>query len=433
MTTSQKIAVRLSTVRERLNSIGQIEGDDYTDEIRSEETSLQAEYGDLERRHRSALMAEPEGSTVELEPDRELRERVELRGKASLTSYLKAALAGRRADGAEAELQAAAGIGDGIPLELWDTEKRQTDAATGAPSTVGLNLDRLRPAVFAQSIAARLGIEMPRVESGSYASGTISTSLTAGSEAKGDRTDATAALFTVDTVTPKRISARLGIRVEDVAAVGQGNFESVLRENLALVLSDELDDQAINGAGGNSGADLNGVFAALTAPSDPTTVADFNAFAASHAGGVDGLWANRIRDVSIVCGPETYRLASRTFQTATNYQGEMSASAYAMANTAGLWTNKRMPAAVSEIQQAILYRTARSMLQPGMAGAGDAMGEGMEGAMRTAVCPHWNEIGIDDIYSGSAQGERFFTMHVLLGDVILVQPDAYSQIAFMLA
>ena len=40
--------------------------------------------------------------------------------------------------------------------------------------------------------------------------------------------------------------------------------------------------------------------------------------------------------------------------------------------------------------------------------------------------PHWNEISIDDIYSGSAQGERFFTMHVLLGDVILVQPAAYS-------
>ena len=74
---------------------------------------------------------------------------------------------------------------------------------------------------------------MPRVESGSYASGTISTSLTAESKAKGDRADAAAALFTVETVTPKRISARLGLRVEDVAAVGQGNFESVLRERIS--------------------------------------------------------------------------------------------------------------------------------------------------------------------------------------------------------
>ena len=82
-----------------------------------------------------------------------------------------------------------------------------------------------------------------------------------------------------------------------MAAVGQGNFESALRENLALALSDELDDQAINGAGGNSGADLNGILAALTAPADPTAVADFNAFASAHAAGIDGLWAHMLRDV----------------------------------------------------------------------------------------------------------------------------------------
>ena len=63
---------------------------------------------------------------------------------------------------------------------------------------------------------------------------------------------------------------------------------------------------------------------------------------------------------------------------------------------------------------------------------GRSMMGGMMG-MRTAVCPHWNEISIDDIYSGSAQGERYFTMHVLLGDVILVQPDAYAQVAFQVS
>ena len=424
MTAAQKIAVRLSQVRERLNEIGQLEGDAYAEEIRSEESTLQTEYGDLERRHRSALIAEGEGETRPADPDAEQRERVELRSKASLTAYLRAALAGRRVDGAEAELQSAAGIGEGIPIELWDVPQGEAetraDAPTGAPGTVGLNLDRLRPAVFSNSIAPRLGIEMPRVSSGSYASGTISTSLAAGSKAKGDAAEATAAAFRVNTVTPKRISARLGIRIEDVAAVGQGNFESVLRENLALVLSDELDDQAINGAGGNSGADLNGILQALTDPSDPTAVADFNAFASAHAGGVDGLWAATIKDVGIVVGPDTYRLASRTFQTATSYQGELSASAYALLNSGGFWTNKRMPAAASDIQQAILYRKGRSMM-------------GGAGAMRTAVCPHWNEVAIDDIYSGSAQGERFFSMHVLLGDVILVQPGAYAQVAFKLA
>ena len=431
MTNAQKIRLRLSQVRQRLNEISGLEGDNFTDEIRAEAGTLQSEYADLETRHQAAIIAEEDGETRAKEgPDAEARERLALRSQASLTRYLRAALSGRQVDGPEAELRSAAKIGDGIPLELWSVaadpalETRQ-DASTPAPGSA-VNLDRIRPAVFAASIAPMLGIEMPRVESGGFASATISTSLSAGSQAKGGKTTATAAGFTVTSVTPKRISARLGIRVEDVAAVGQANFESILRENLALVLSDALDDQAINGAGGNSGADLVGVFSRLTDPAAaPSTVADFDAFASAHAGGIDGLWANMLKEVSIVCGPATMALSARTFQSAASFKGEMSAAAYAAMQTGGLWTNKRMPDAatfesVDDVQQAILYRKGRSM----MAGAG---------SMRTAVLPHWNEISIDDIYSGSASGERYFTMHVLLGDVILVQPDAYAQVAFKVA
>ena len=428
MTNAQKIRLRLSQVRQRLNEISGLEGDAFTDEVRSEAASLQAEFADLETRHQAAIVAEGEGETRangSEDLDAEARERLELRSQASLTAYLRAALSGRQVDGREAELREAAGVGSGsIPLELWDipngNRETRADAPTGAPGTVGVNLDRIRPQVFANSIAPRLGIEMPRVSTGTYASATITTSLTAGSHSKGSAAEATAAGFTVSSVTPKRISARLGIRIEDVAAVGQANFESILRENLSLVLSDALDDQAINGAGGNSGADLMGILQRLTDPSAPSAVADFDAFAAAHAAGIDGLWASTLKDVAIVCGPATMELSARTFQTATNYKGEMSAAAYAMENTGGWWTNKRMPDAASNIQQAILYRKGRSMM-------------GGAGAMRTAVCPHWNEISIDDIYSGSAQGERFFTMHVLLGDVIFVQPDAYAQVAYQIA
>ena len=421
MTNAQKLRLRLSQVRQRLNEIASLEGDDFSDEIRAEAETLQAEYRDLEIRNQAAIVAEGEAETRAKEgPDAEARERLKLRSKARLTSYVTAALSGRQVDGAEAELRDAAGVGDGIPLELWDTapaegQETRADAATGAPGTVGVNLDRIRPQVFANSIAPRLGIEMPRVASGSYASATITTSLSASSHAKGDAAEATAAGFTVQTGTPKRISARLGIRVEDVAAVGQANFESILRENLALVLSDALDDQVLNGEGGNSGADLIGIFERLTDPTDPTAIADFDNFAAAHASGIDGLWALTLKDVAVICGPATMELAARTFQSAASFKGELSAAAYAMANTGGWWTNRRMPDAESDIQQAILYRKGRSMM-----GAG---------AMRTAVVPHWNEVSIDDIYSGSASGERFFTLHVLLGDVILVQPDAYEQVA----
>ena len=401
--------------------------DELSEEQRSELDQIERSTSNLEAQIRAAVIAlEDEEKQAETraanEPDAEQCERIELRSRASLTGYLRAALEGHQVDGAEAELRSAAGV-SGIPLELWDTgqetEQRQTDASTPAPGTVGVNLDRIRPTVFANSIAPRLGIEMPRVASGTYASATITTSLTAGAKAKGADQDSTAAGFTVTSVTPKRISARLSIQIEDVAAVGQANFESILRENLSLVLSDELDKQAINGNG--TAPNLTGILARLTDPTDPTDVAIFDAFAAAHADGIDGLWANTLKDVAIVCGPTTMAVERPDFpEPRPTTRGELSAAAYAMANTGGWWTNKRMPDAVSDIQQAILYRKGRSMM-------------GGAGAMRTAVCPHWNEVSIDDIYSDSASGTRHFTMHVLLGDVILLQPAAYAQIAFKVA
>ena len=431
MTPSQKkireLRERQSRERQRMAELAV--ADELSDEQRTELDAIERGTPDLERQIRAATIA-VEAETAEAEqsagddPDAEQRERVELRRKAQLTNFLRAALSGQQIDGAEAELRSAAGV-SGIPLELWDVPQPiEQRVATEAPGTTGVNLDRIRPAVFANSIAPRLGIEMPRVESGTYASATIATSLTAAAKDKGADADAAAATFAVTAVTPKRISARLSIQAEDVAAVGQANFEAILRENLALVLADALDAQAINGDG--VAPNLDGIFQGLTDPAAaPATIADFDAFAAAHAGGIDGLWSNTLKDVSIVCGPATMALSARTFQTATNYKGEMSAAAYAMNQTAGWWTNKRMPDAatflsVTGVQQAILYRKGRSML-------------GGAGAMRTAVCPHWNEISIDDIFSGSASGARAFTMHVLLGDVIVVQPDAYKQVAFKVA
>ena len=366
MTNAQKITLRLSQVRSRLNEIAGIEGDAFTDEIRTESETLQTEYRDLETRHQAAIVAEGEPEVREVAPDAEMRERIELRSRASLTKYLTAALQGRQVDGAEAELREAAGIGGGIPLELWDTpSEERVDAATGAPGTVGVNLDRIRPAVFANSIAPRLGIEMPRVESGTYASATITTSLSARSHAAGHASESTAAGFTVTSVTPKRISARLGIRIEDVAAVGQGNFESVLRENLALVLSAELDDQAINGAGSVAGnaADLNGILQGLTDPGAPgADVATFDTFVDAFAAGIDGLWASRMNEVAIVCGPETYRLSARAFRDGTDDRGAVAFSDYAMTHFSGWWTNERMPATDSHVQAGILYRAGRGMM-----------------------------------------------------------------------
>ena len=260
MTPKQKLQLEQSEKRQWINEL--LAADTLTDEERSELDGLTKRMQQIEVELRAAIVAEPDPVTSPASDDT-ARDRLELRSRASVGRYLLAAMPGRSIDGAERELLDEAGLDDGtIPLELWDTNpiEQRADTVSGAPSTVGVNLDRLRPAVFAPSILPRLGVEMPRVKSGTYASGTITTSLAAASQAKGDAAEASATAFTVTSVTPKRITARLAIAIEDVAAVGQANFESVLRENLSLVLSDELDKQGLNGAGGNSGKDLVGVF-----------------------------------------------------------------------------------------------------------------------------------------------------------------------------
>ena len=172
--------------------------DALSDEQRSELDTIEKGTPDLERQIRAATVVhedeEKEAETrAATEPDAERRERVELRSKAQLTTYFLNAARGRMADGAESELQAAAGVsGHGIPLELWDVPierrdgegERETRAITPSPGTTGVNLDPIRPAVFANSIAPRLGIEMPRVKSGTFASGTITTSQSATALAK---------------------------------------------------------------------------------------------------------------------------------------------------------------------------------------------------------------------------------------------------------
>ena len=425
MTPKQKIELRRSEIRQRLAEISGLEGDAYTEEIRTEESGLQSEYAGTETRLRSAMLAEgaeQEQREAQFEdaPDAEMRERIELRSKASLAAFFEAAARGRLVSGAEAELCAAAGV-TGIPVELWDVprpEARGTEsrAVTEAPGTVGVNLDTIRPAVFANAVLPRLGVEMPRVQSGTYASATVTTSQTAAAKAKSAAIAATAGALTVTTATAKRVSARLELTLEDIASVGQANFESILRQNLSLALSDELDNQGLNGDG--QAPNLAGFFNRLTDPADPAAnVETFDRFVAKFADGVDGLWAETMQAVGILTGVDTYRLAEKVFQSATNYKGEMSAASYLRTNAGGLWTSKRMPVTANHIQQAILYRKGRSMM-------------GGSAGMRTAVCPHWGEVAIDDIYSGSAKGERAFTMHVLLGDVIVVQPDAYAQVAF---
>ena len=415
MTDAQKFAIRSSEIREKLNVISETET--LTDELRTEETALQAELREVEPKYRAALASEPDPErNVSSTPDAETRERLELRGRATFGGFLVAALAGRIASGAEAEYAASLGARPGhVPMDLWEGDRPrpspETRAATSAPTTgIGVTVAPVQPFVFAPSIAPRLGIDMPTVGSGGYSEMTISTALPAAPKAKGDDADDTAGALTPLTANPRRISARMSVTLEDIAQIGQSNFEAALRENVSMALSDEYDDQAIGGDG--TAPNVNGLINQLTDPTNPTAIANFAAFLASAAGAIDGLWASMLTEVGIVSNPDVYKLSAQVFRANS---ADLSFSDYARQALGDWWTNKRMPATASTIARGIVYRMGR----PGL---------------RTASHPTWGTIAIDDIYTSSRSGQRHFTVHALVGDkVLLVQPAAYGLVEYKVA
>ena len=387
----------LSTHVDRLESI--------EPEIRAATTAEAAERAQIEEEARKA--GPDDGVTPET------RERNDLAKKARLGTYLLAAISGRRVDGPEAELRAALDIGDdAIPMAALDVEHRERmreehRAITPAPGTKGVSMGMVQPFVFAASIADRLGIEIRDVPSGSYAIPTITTApSTAAPKAKGGAADATAGALTVASATPKRIPARLTLALEDVAAVGTESFEEGLRQALQGQLSHSLDDQIINGNG--TAPNLSGLIAQLDNPSAPATgEEDYSRWLAIASSVIDGLWATMLGETASVWPEEAYRHASAVFR---GNQGDTTAADYLMEKTAGFYANSRMPAIASNIATGIAARLG----QPGIT---------------RAVVPSWGRIVVDDIYSNSGEGQRHVTVSAIVGDLLLVQSDAYEQLA----
>ena len=320
--------------------------------MRAEIDRLSAEYADLERRHRAAVIS-GDVSAAEGSPGGPPAEtdRLELRSRASLGRYLLSALRGQSLTGAEAELAAETGV-DGIPLELWDTADRDPSRRDpsrrsnyGTPSTTGMNLDPLRPLIYARAVAPRLGVAMPRVESGTFATATITTGLTAGAMAAGAARESSAAVFTAQTTTPHRISC------PNVDPPGGHRHdrrrqlrERFLRQNVAVALTDQLDNYALNGDG--QSANPTGLLSRLTDPTDPTDIVNWAAFIAAAAGGIDGgPWAETMGSITLLVNPATMRLAETTFQSGsgTDTPGELSAAAYLRQHASAFFANRRMP------------------------------------------------------------------------------------------
>ena len=305
------------------------------------------------------------------------------------------------------------GVRGSVPLELFEvrrSESTEKRAVTPAPATTDENLAPIVPAIFDRSAAAWLGIEMPMVGTGDAGYPVLSTSVTGGAVAKSAQAVETAGAFTVTMAQPRRISGAFKFTVEDAARLS--GMEGALRANIASVLSDELDKQAINGSGTGDGT-VNGLLNILTDPAAPAANAEsFARYVAAAASHVDGLFAVDLGGVRQLVGVQTYGHMAGAFRA---NEDSTTAEGWLMDRTGGVRTTRRIAAPASNIQQAIIRRS-----NP----AGD----------RVAVMPVWQGLQlIRDPYTDARKGEITVTGLMLVGDVIVLRSGAFVQDSYRLA
>ena len=391
-------------------------GVERTAEQTTELETLTAEAQGLEVEYRAAVIAEPpadDDGTRTPTGDPETRERLEIRDRARLASYLDAAIRGRAVAGAEAECAAAYDCPAGaVPLAMFEARERQpeTRAATPAPATVATTLAAPVPALFQRSAAAWLGIDMPTVGTGDAGYAVVGTSVTGGPKAKSAAAAETEGLFTVTTAQPRRVSGAFMFTREDAARLS--GMEDALRENLSSVLSDAADGQAVNGSGSGDGT-INGLIAILTAADAPAANAEsfprYNEAMLSH---IDGVFATDRTGVRALVGAATFRHAGGVFRSD---ETDVTALDYLSEKFGGVRLSNRIPAASANIQKAIIRRANPA-------------------ADRVAVMPAWEGLTlIRDEISGAKKGEITVTGLMLVGDVIVLRPGAFVQDSFRLA
>ena len=402
MTNAQKIQLRLSEVRGRLNAISGLAGDAFTSEIKSEASSLQSEYGDLEIRHRAAIVADETTETTTEGPDAEARERLELRGKARVGDFVASALTGRGVTGASAEFADSVGCAGLMPLEMLDAPGEiETRAITPGPASDSVTTTRPTvPYAFARTDAAALGISMPMVPPGESHHVALTTAPPAGPKAKDAVADSTAAAFTLTKRTPKRITGQFQVRIEDLALLP--SMSDDLAAAISAQLADSLDSQIIGGSG--AGANLSGLIHQSTDVGVASDTETFNSAIARFASMVDGKHAHDFGDIRALVGVETFKKLASVF--ANSNKGDLSAFDVLKAKLGGLRVSTRLGAVASMGQKAI-----------GVLGA-----QGLP-----ILIPTWKGIElINDVWTDAAKGGRRITAVMLVGSPFL--PFGVSQV-----
>ena len=362
--TKAKLEAQRIVQAARLNTISGLEGDAFTDAIRSEASALEVEYRDSGVKLAALLAVEDDerkiavreaGDIGSILGDPEARERSEIRSKTGLADYLRAAAGGTCVSGAAAEYAAACNVPDvgHVPMALFGrtTPILEERAITPGPAVKGA-LQPIVPFLFERSAAASLGIMMPSVPSGQIQIPKVGTAPPADTLAKDGTAPATAAAVSLVNQAPVRIAGSFSVRVEDLAVMP--SLESALSEAMQGSLSNELDEQTFSGASG----ELNGLFVQATDVAAASSAETFTTGIARFAALVDGRHAYDLSDLRACIGSATFALYAGLFANAN--KGDVSLFDYLSMHLGSIRVSDRVPAVASTAQKGIVVLSSSS-------------------------------------------------------------------------
>lgn len=430
MTPAQKIALRISEVRQRLNEIAGLDTDGYTEEIATECRALQTEYTGLEERHRAALIAEGEAEQRDRgqagNGDGEAAEVRQLLGRVNLSDYLSVAGAGGEIRSAPAELNAAFEVpavgkngGVAVPWAMLETVehrmalRRQPETRAFTTTTQNDGPEMQRPILqrlFGPGIMDTLGVRVDAVPVGRQEWPLISSGVAPAQATEGTAAaDAVAATFSYANLKPKRLTGVYEYTHEMNASVMA--IEQNLRRDLGDAVKSSMNQSIINGAtpDATNPERVEGFLTELTGADLSAAEATFADYGGLHARAVDGIHASMETEVSSVVGDETYRHAASVYQAGSGESG----SEVLKRRSASCMASSYIPATASMKQSCVLHA------------AGPNGGGIMRGDSVAAVWPTLEVIR--DIYSKASQGV-VLTWVTLWDAKVAFRASAYAQV-----
>ena len=431
MTTSQTLSIRLSSIRQTLNELAAKETLGEGEAATIEE--LRGELSDKETQYRAALTVEGEEEARSQglfgAGDGEAAETRALLRDSPLSGYLSTASAGLGLTGRAAELNSALEVpiagkegGVAVPWAVLAGQARANDNGEQRAFTSTAALDggvAQRPVLqrlFGVGIMDALGVRIDSVPAGRSEWPLLTAGVAPVMKAEtAAAPDAVAATFVSQTLKQKRLTGKYEFTHEQGSQIPM--IEAALRRDLADAVKSKMSDLILNGDAGTNVFEPNGFLTKITAPTAPSTEADFAGYAALSATIVDGIHASGESEVAVVLGVETYKHAAKIFQTSGS--GESAGEALKRRSMSVMATSY-IPAAASDIQSGNLLHAAGA----------NGGGPDMRGDSIAAVWPTL-EI-IRDPYSQASQGV-VLTWVSLWDAYTAFRAAAYSRVSFKLA